>query len=393
MIKNSTLLLFFILLCAGMAKAQSPLMPYTLTPASGTVESLQQFELVFPDATTLARNTDFPGTITITSSNKDAITGDPIVYPMNGLMNYSGNKLIMTTASAIKDEGKYVLIVPPGYLLVDGEPFMGDIGATYTINMLKPSLFPAEGRVESIETIKATFFPYTSVEITDIKPYLLDVDKDSKIEFDKIECKSNAVNMSFTTPLSTRGTYRLVFPAGSVKSDNGVINETAFEANYIIGAVRIQVSVSPAPGTYNSLPEVTITFGGAQAVRAGFNYSNAPNYEKDGTKKMIFGFSVSGNQLTLRPNITDDGTYKVNLRANSVYLDNELHDQGYSWTYVVDKNAAIDGISHDEGLWDVYGLDGVKIATGVSETGVQNTLSKGIYIMVKGSDRRKIIIH
>lgn len=97
MIKKSTLLFIIILSSIGIARSQTPL-PYELTPASGTVESLQSFELIFPEATKIERNSDTPLSITIKSSKKDAITGEPIVYQMNGLMLFNGNKLTMSTA-------------------------------------------------------------------------------------------------------------------------------------------------------------------------------------------------------------------------------------------------------------------------------------------------------
>lgn len=278
------------------------------------------------------------------------------------------------------------------FLLVDGTPYSDDIGASYVINMKKPSIFPAEGRVESIESFKATFFDYEAVELTDIKPYLLTVDTDEKIDFSTIECNKNIVNMKLSAPVTQNSSYRLVFPVGSIKA-NDIVNEDAFEFNYIIRSSSVKVSVSPAPGTYASLPELTVTFDGAQSIRQGFSYSKAPTYEINGTKKMIMSFTVVDNKLTLRPNLTEEGVYTISIPADCIYVDNELHDKSYSWDYTIDSSSsAVSEIANDEMLWDIYRIDGVKVATAITEVQATDTLSKGIYILVKGSERRKMVI-
>ena len=156
------LLAVFVMLMTSnaLAWAVDPMDVIEITPAEGTVTSLQSFTITFGDLSVVV--------------NEDAIPtlqkGGGETYDGGMMADDEGTTVFIDFEERLTDAGQYTLTIPDGAIEVDGVPLYS-MSFHYTIQSSADTFYdqitidPAEGEVESLQNFTLTFPAYVG-EIT-----------------------------------------------------------------------------------------------------------------------------------------------------------------------------------------------------------------------------------
>lgn len=304
-------------------------------PAPGEVKELSYFDIQY----------DVDGELGIDSS-----AGLPYLYserentPNSKFTSVTamGNTLSINLFAPITDADNYTLVIPTGFLIVNGEPLPG-FNAQYTIKGSAtppvtdyPAVFdPAAGPIEALPyVVNITFPAYTSANYGGGTATLSCFAGELELPEAEWGAKDNEMIQELPEDfqgIDIEGTYTITFPAGYFSLGEDNVDSPEMTLVYTIGDVPgdYPAVFTPAPGELTQLPEqIDIVF---------------PDYN-------MVGFS--GGIATIQFNDGDpedlpDGSYDMEQDANCCFQP--LGD--FAWL-------AIDGtvtITFPEGYFNLDG--------------------------------------
>lgn len=100
------------------------------------------------------------------------------------------------------------------------------------------------GTILAENPFTVTFYRLTSISTTDVKPYIVDADSQTRHYFRDVVCSGNRLTLSnpdFGTDLHSAlfEHFFLVIPAGSVSADDGTVNETEYRRGFMKLAIHL----------------------------------------------------------------------------------------------------------------------------------------------------------
>jgi hypothetical protein len=189
------------------------------------------------------------------------------------------------------------------------------------------------------------------------------------------------------------GTYRVYIPANNFSID-GESLAADIVVNFTIKQVVPEFTAisDPTDGSkVVSLSIINIFFDGISTLGKGYDATpyilDANNIKTSADAYQVTAiFSDDDNfkyalHFELDSEITEEGTYTLVLPAGSYIVDGVKGDKDLSFTYTVDKNAAVSAIFVD-GVQnvDVYDLRGIRVLKNATPAQVRN-LDTNIYII------------
>ena len=359
-------------------------------PAPGVVTELSSFDIQY----------DVDGELAI-----DAEAAHPYLYLASENMSSSkwasvsvmGNTLSLALTGTISDIDTYTLVIPTGYLTLDGEALPG-FTAEYIIKAAEeekcPAVFtPAAGAVEVLPAQIDIVFPdYSEVgsasgkatmTVNDGEPVAL-----GDAEFGE-EWNEMIQPLGEFAGMTEEGTYTITFPAGYF-----MMNEKAspeMTVTYTIGGTPAEPEYpavfTPAPGAVEMMPaqidfaftaydewmqgsgKATIQFNDEEPVALGdTEYDwNAPENE---------GWQPLGEFAGK----TDKGTYTVTFPEGYFQLgSNGVASEKIVLVYTIGIDTGVELVGIQADRYVVYNMNGVKVLDTKNADDLKTL--KGLYIV------------
>lgn len=211
-----------------------------------------------------------------------------------------------------------------------------------------PEFTPAQGTVESISTVRATFpqmYSFNFAKKSDVT-----LTKDGVVQtWTTLKAGINSCVMNFATPLTEPGTYTLTIPAGSIKDEfDGsfeLTNPNTITASWTIGGSSEptiffdKFTRFPTAPTQTSLETITFTFPNVNIVEV--ENEDGVTVTCDGEPVALKSVTASGNvvSVNLASVQTTGGAYVVTIPANALRGYNAdktetiFNDQAFTATY------------------------------------------------------------
>ncbi|MBD5204661.1 MAG: Ig-like domain-containing protein [Bacteroidales bacterium] len=326
----------------------------TVAPAAGTVTSLKEFIVSFPNKgefTPVLGKAD----ITVTRSK-----GTPVVAA--GSINADG-QLVVTLDEEITLGGSYTLNIPKGAVSIDDLPNAAAITAVYSI--AKDDYYagaaltsPEPGIVETLRDFKAEFpgkldfMPQLKVAASALTVKNASGQTAATVASASIDAEGNLV-FSLNAEVSAAGTYTVSIPAGAVSIDD-VLNATAIEATYIIevktdAAWWQRTVVNPAGSSLRTepvlVPELgimTVAFPGNVTVLASDAKISRENLEAEETAE-VAPFMSMGDSATLNFETTDNqGVYALTIPEAMFFSETAGKNPEMVYYYQIEALSAAD---------------------------------------------------
>ena len=388
-----------------------PSMNISVTPAPGTVASLNEFEFIFNDYETC--NWTYSAYPTISNGvNTRNITNLGFATANNGLTASLGAELT--------EPGTYTVTIPVGAVTFNDDPDnvnTSEASFVYTIpdaSSESITITPAEGTVTSLKTFNILFNNHSEVSWGNGYPTLTTPDGTvSNVTGVELGVAWNEVIVNLDEEITADGDYILTLPAGVINYEDGSSNTSDFAFHYTIGSGSgkdYTVVANPADGAeVTSLKSVILTFTGMDVVDWAYNFEDYDN--EDTTPKAILtkpsGETVTMTSSNLSYNdinynslglnqlcfifdeeYTEAGTYTLNIEAGffedsddgfatTHYPINQAYS--FSWT-VVGASSGIEAIFAEDGVVNVYKVNGIQILKD-AEPAELRSLDPGLYII------------
>ena len=257
----------------------------TINPAEGTVASLQDFTITFPEIVN-----------GIASGSMATLTNDTNGSTYQAAMTASGHDVTVNFAEAITEPGAYTLTIPEASLIINALNedvaelnFHYDIKsqdeAEYTIN-------PPEGEVYLLQNF--TIYYGTPVSVNEnARPTIVDDETGTVYQCNLIEIGGNAFIYK-EYPLGILGNYTLHVPAGCIElTSSGKVNpEMTFHYTIVEKETFIPDVIENQPAGFLRLYQRT---GGvvrevekSYTVEEGENPYEIVIEEQDGSLSIVF---------------------------------------------------------------------------------------------------------
>ena len=337
----------------------------TVNPAnSAEVESLKQISVTFGDYQVVDWNW---AAVRETPLIFFDSMGDPVQLTIDNLDidSKSTNTLLITLPEEYTAVGTYSLTIPSGYVVVNTttqETLDMDLSFSWNVEGIDVTVNPANGaEVESLKQISVTFGDYQVVDwnwaaVRETPLIFFDSMGDPvQLTIDNLDIDSKSTNtLLITLPeeYTAVGTYSLTIPSGYVVVNTTTQETLDMDLSFSWKIKGEPLTITPTPGVVDEIGMVFITFNdidpniGIVINQDAYNENPAVFTDKDG-KETVIGFRRI-NQMYPTPNsiaitlpvddnITEPGTYKLFIPANTVYglLDKSVvyaEDINIEWT-------------------------------------------------------------
>jgi hypothetical protein len=379
-----------------------------IDPAEGTVNSLKEFNIIFKDVDTFAANNYAADTkyyIVDSENNKTYSTESYINYDAEGSPLYIAFNEITTP-------GTYKLVLPANSYKVNG--ILGnELTFTYTVAAaVDKTAYTVTINGEELKD-GAELTEYSTITVTFPNATELSYDENDWTYYPMVQSWDeswqewgDAYGMTATIDGNSisfdveswagkleGGTYRVYIPADNFSID-GESLAADIVVNFTIKQVVPEFTATSAPEDGSkvvSLSVINIFFDGVSTIGKGYDATpyilDANNIKTSADAYQVTAiFSDDDNfkyalHFELDSEITEEGTYTLVLPAGSYIVDGVKGDKDLSFTYTVDKNAAVNAIFVD-GVQnvDVYDLRGIRVLKNATPAQVRN-LDTNIYII------------
>ena len=331
--------LFAVLVAVGLCCpwAQAVVDPYealTVTPAEGTVESLQHFTITFADLPVKVT----PGSVPTLEKGGGAT--------LEGTMRADdeGKTVIIDFDECCTASGHYFLTIPEGSLVVNNQRLLPltlrfEIPGTTESFYEQITVDPAEGVVESLQNFTISLPEYVG-EIEYGKRATLTNTTTGKTWYGEMYDVSYKVLLYFPQEVFEAGEYTLTIPEGAIViyTMEDPVHELNF--HYTIEAGNVEqfyeeITIDPTEGFEEILQRFTITFPKNVDGIAEGSLATLANTTKGQTWQA--GISAEGNQVTIDfgEQIELSGRYTLTIPAGAVIvnaLGEEMRELKFEYT-------------------------------------------------------------
>ncbi|MDY5086198.1 MAG: hypothetical protein SPE73_10720, partial [Prevotella sp.] len=340
-----------------------------VTPENGsTVKVLEGVTVTFPDFTT-SDGVAYDGETPLVLTDPDGVAHKITPYAVN---QYEGayNAISVILFDENNEEidgskrGTYTLTIPAGciYDYTDKTNTNTEFTFSWNVEGIDVTVNPANGaEVESLKQISVTFGDYQVVDwnwaaVRETPLIFFDSMGDPvQLTIDNLDIDNKSTNtLLITLPeeYTAVGTYSLTIPSGYVVLNTTTQETLDMDLSFSWKIKGEPLTITPTPGVVDEIGMVFITFNdidpniGVVINQDAYNENPAVFTDKDGTQKQI-GFrrinqmyptnNTIAITLPVDDNITEVGTYKLFIPANTVYgaLDKSVvyaEDINIEWT-------------------------------------------------------------
>ena len=326
---RKTVLLFAVLMttlyCSWAQAAGDPYEEMVITPAEGTVESLQHFTITFPDMSVAVNESAVPtlqkgGGITIEGHMSLDADGATVHVDFDECLTASGEYYLNLPENSLRVNNQWLLPLTLRFNIPgDSDSFYEQI-----------SVDPAEGTVESLQNFTISFPAYIG-EINYGSKATLRNDKTGTTYHAEMFAVGYNVLAYFPVEVTKSGNYTLTIPAGSVIIYYLDYDVEELNFHYTIEGddeetIYDQITINPIQGNALSLQNFTINFpvnvdGIASGSKATLtNTATGATYQTDMTasgKKVMVNFPTE---------ITELGNYTLTIPEASIIINSLNED-------------------------------------------------------------------
>lgn len=312
---------FTAVLCSMTAQAAvDPYEAMVITPAEGTVTSLQHFTITFGDLPVVVNGQSIP---TLEKGGGATLEGRMSV-------DSDGKTVVIDFDEPCTASGDYYLHIPENSLTVNGQRLLplslrfkigGDADSFYeqiTVN-------PAEGVVESLQNFTVSFPEYIG-EIAYGSRATLRNNKTGVTYHAEMYGVGYNVLIYFPTEVVRSGNYTLTIPAGSVVIFTLGYDVEELTFNYTIEGDDEDtfydfITIDPAEGNVTSLQDFTITF--PEAVTGIASGSKATLTRTVSGETLQADMTAAGHDVVVHfaEAIVEPGDYSLTIPESSVIID------------------------------------------------------------------------
>ena len=288
----------------------------TISPVEGEVESLQYFNISFPE---------YVGEIT--NGLKAILANTTTNKTYHGEMIGVGYGVIAYFPEEIAEAGKYTLTIPAGSVVFYtlGES-VHELSFEYTIAGEEPSFYdqitidPPEGDVEVLKDF-VIGFPEPVEGIADGGMATLTHTATGVVRQAELTAEENRVTVDFGEEITEEGRYELTIPAGSIIVNSLAEGMRELNFNYMIVQQGMPgYTINPAEGELYSLQYFTIAYGQRVVVDEEIH----PVLTKEDTGEMFECnlLEIGGNAVVYRDYpLSDVGGYTLTVPAGSIRIE------------------------------------------------------------------------
>ncbi len=250
----------------------------------------------------------------------------------------------------ISQEGGYMLYIPRGFFNL-GTEFTpaknAEVSQPFSIAMAAYTANPAEGTVESLETIVIAYNGglIKLAEDTDLKPYYNFEGETANYSFSNVSAYDNELTLTLRTMTDEPGIYTVTVPEGLVLFTDGT-PAPAVTLTYVIEEVvaRPNLTVDPAEGNVTSIPEyLRIVFDDYSEVGPGMGKATLTINDEAPITLGDTEFDWEDERLNLllqgtgaTPEYTAEGTYVFSFPAGYFALgSNGAPSPAFTLTYTI----------------------------------------------------------
>lgn len=361
--KVQQLLVLMAVLVSSSAYAQvvDPMEVMVITPAEGTVTSMQHFTITFGDLPVVVRADSIP---TLSKGGGATLSG-------RMRAGEDGKTVLVDFDENVTAPGQYFLNLPGGSIVVNGRPLLplslrynieGDIDSFYE----QITIDPAEGEVERLQYFTISFPQYVS----DIagRATLTNTSTQKSYHAGLVSVGYNVLAY-LQNEITEAGEYTLTIPAGAVKiyTLGEDVHELIF--NYTIPGepgptFYEQITIDPAEGPYQQLQQFAISFPeGVNGVAEG-SLATLTNTTTGTVYQTAMNAADSTVQVNFAEAISEIGRYELTIPAGAIIIDalgEEMQELKFNYA-VVDGEMPAFTINPPEG--EVYRLQYFTIAYG-----------------------------
>lgn len=384
---------------------------YVFTPAEGSeVESIKEFTLEFPEATTATYDED--NSYIILRSSGWIYPANPTVTAVEGAEHPTFKLVFDQIGESIDPSaGSYNLRIGEGSFLLDNNQLSPEMSASWTLKRTTPVdlTWTAD---PTRDIVNEGYGMYPTFMFNEGEKLQMNYGSDAKIvvKFNDTEIKQgygNDSEMTYSTSIESMMPHAIMF-----NISGGILNNPETEGKLTItieaGALLVsgvpcpamewswnlvkqkeyEVLVTPAAGsTVKELKDFTIEFVGAKTAEINFATGIAvrsTDYRYNGVVESI-EFDNSGEnaiaKISLKEALTNDGTYMLQAYPAAFLLDGCQSSPEIKVNYTVDQNTGIEGVKADaNGKYTVTNMAGITVLRNADAAALRN-LPAGLYII------------
>ena len=388
-----------------------------VTPENGsTVKVLEGVTVTFPDFTT-SDGVAYDGETPLVLTDPDGVAHNITPYAVN---QYDGayNAISVILFDENNEEidgskrGTYTLTIPAGCIndYTDETNTNTEFTFSWNVEGIDVTVNPANGaEVESLKEISFTFGDYESVSWNEAAlaeaPLIFfdNIGEPVQLTADNLSVDAaNANTLLVTLPeeYTAVGTYSLTIPSGYVVVNTTTQETLDMDLSFSWKIKGEPLTITPTPGVVDEIGMVFITFNdidpniGIVINQDAYNENPAVFTDKDG-KETEIGFrrinqmypttNTIAITLPVDDNITEVGTYKLFIPANTVYgaLDKSVvyaEDINIEWT--ITTTSGIYGIfaGKNEKV-NVFTIDGKAVLKNADASDLKQLAPGKLYII------------
>ena len=388
-----------------------------VTPENGsTVKVLEGVTVTFPDFTT-SDGVAYDGETPLVLTDPDGVAHN--IHPY-AVTQYDGayNAISVTLFDENNEEidgskrGTYTLTIPAGCIndYTDETNTNTEFTFSWNVEGIDVTVNPANGaEVESLKQISVTFGDYQVVDwnwaaVRETPLIFFDSMGDPvQLTIDNLDIDNKSTNtLLITLPeeYTAVGTYSLTIPSGYVVVNTTTQETLDMDLSFSWKIKGEPLTITPTPGVVDEIGMVFITFNdidpniGIVINQDAYNENPAVFTDKDG-KETVIGFrrinqmyptnNTIAITLPVDDNITEVGTYKLFIPANTVYgyLDKSVvyaEDINIEWT--IETSDGIYGIfaGKNEKV-NVFTIDGKAVLKNADASDLKQLAPGKLYII------------
>lgn len=388
-----------------------------VTPENGsTVKVLEGVTVTFPDFNT-SDGVAYDGETPLVLTDPDGVAHKITPYAVN---QYEGayNAISVILFDENNEEidgskrGTYTLTIPAGCIndYTDETNTNTEFTFSWNVEGIDVTVNPANGaEVESLKQISVTFGDYQVVDwnwaaVREAPLIFFDSMGDPvQLTIDNLDIDNKSTNtLLITLPeeYTAVGTYSLTIPSGYVVLNTTTQETLDMDLSFSWKIKGEPLTITPTPGVVDEIGMVFITFNdidlniGVVINQDAYTANPAVFTDKDG-KETVIGFrrinqmyptnNTIAITLPVDDNITEPGTYKLFIPANTVYgyLDKSVvyaEDINIEWT--IETSDGIYGIfaGKNEKV-NVFTIDGKAVLKNADASDLKQLTPGKLYII------------
>lgn len=297
-----------------------PMEVMEITPAEGSVTSLQNFTITFAGLPVVVDETAIP---TLQKGGGATVEG-------HMRAGDDGKTVLVSFDESFTASGHYFLSLPDASMTVNGKRMLPltlrfNIEGTIDSFYEQITIDPIEGEVESLQNFTISLPEYVT-EITGSGRATLTNTTTGKSYNTWLNDVGFKVLAYFQKKVTEPGEYVLTIPAGtiSIYSLGQDVDELTF--NYLIPGDPTppfyeQVTIDPAPGTVDRMKEFTITFPEAVDGIAPGHEATLTNTTTGTTCQGTLSAADTTVLITLAEEVTAPGRYTLTIPAGTIIIN------------------------------------------------------------------------